>query len=171
MYVSLQSPITCIGEGNAFNVKEATVTLAAGFYSIGAALGLPPSELNKIRQNCPRDCDEALFQVIIAWLKQSYDVNEHGHPSWRKLVEAIASEAGGQNPALARKIAVAHRGKMMSICCLSSSLNRWIVLAANRKRQQSSDAGIPQPKQPRIEDGEETFMYLLCDGLKLLNLS
>ena len=150
----LQTPITCTGEENAFNVKETTVTLAAGFYSIGAALGLPPSELNKIRKNCPHDCDEALFQVIVAWLKQSYNMKKHGHPSWKKLVEAVASEAGGQNPALARKIAAAHRGKVMSIHYLSS-LDRCVVFAASRKRQQSNDEGVPQPKQPHIEDGEE----------------
>ena len=55
----LQIPIMCTGEENAFNVKEVTATLAAGFYSVGAALGLPPSGLNKIHQNYPRDCDGA----------------------------------------------------------------------------------------------------------------
>ena len=120
----LQIPITCIGEENAFNIKEATATLAAGFYSVGAALA---SELNKIRQNCPRDCDGA-------------------------------SEAGGQNPALARKIAAAHQGKVKSIHCLSS-LDGWIVFTASRKRQQSNDEGVPRPKQPHIEDGEEILHY------------
>ena len=124
----LQTPIACTGEEDAFNVKEATVTLAAGFYSVGAALGLPPSELNKIRKNCPHDCDEALFQVIIAWLKQSYDMNKHGHPSWKKLVEAVSSEAGGQNPALARKIAAAHRGKVTSIIYFSVVLKGGLCL-------------------------------------------
>ena len=128
----LQTPITYTGEENAFNVQEATATLAAGFYSVGAALGLPPSEFNKIRQNCPRDCDGA-------------------------------SEAGGQNPALAQKIVAAHLGKANSILCLSS-LDRWIVFAASRKRQQSNDEGVPRPKQPHIEDGEEIMQYTLGVG-------
>ena len=119
---------TCAGEENAFNIKEATVTLAAGFYSVGAALGLPPFELNKIRKNCPHDCDEALFQVIIAWLKQLYDTSKHGHPSWKKLVKAIASEAGGQHPALARKIAAAHRGKVKSVVHFSVVLTSGLCL-------------------------------------------
>ena len=105
----------CAGEEDASNVKEETAKLAAKFLPVGAVLGLPPSELDKISRNCPRDCDEALFQVIVTWLRQSYDVNKHGHPSWKTLVEAVASEAGGQNPALARKIAAAHRGKVKSI--------------------------------------------------------
>ena len=107
------------GEENELDVKEVTVTLAARFYPLGIALGLPSSKLDKIRQNYPRDCDEALSQVIIAWLKQSYDTSKHGHPSWKKLIEAIASEAGGQHPALARKIAAVHRGKVKSIIYFS----------------------------------------------------
>jgi hypothetical protein len=99
----------CTGEDDAPNIKKETATLAAKFHPVGLALGLPPSELDKIGRNCPRDCDEAFFQVITAWLRQSYNVNMHGHPSWKKLVEAVAS--GGQNPALARKVAAAHRGK------------------------------------------------------------
>jgi hypothetical protein len=147
--------IMCAGEENALDVKEETVTLAARFYPVGAALGLPPSELNKIRQNCPCDCDGALFQVIVTWLKRLYDTSKHGHPSWKKLVEAVASRAGGQNPALAQKIAAAHRGNVISIHCVSS-LDGWIMFAASRKRQQNSDEGVPRPKQPHIiEDGEK----------------
>ena len=119
----------CIGEEN---IKEVTATLAAGFYSVGAALGLPPSWLNKIHQNCPRDCDGA-------------------------------SEAGGQNPALAQMIAAAHQGKVMSIWSLSN-LDRWIVFAASRKRQQSNDEGGPGPKQPHIEDGKEIVQNTLGVG-------
>ena len=118
----------CAGEENALDVKEETVTLAARFYPLGIALGLPSSELDKIRQNYPRDCDEGLSQVIIAWLKQSYDMNKHGHPSWKKLVEAVSSEAGGQNPALARKIAATHRGKVTSIIYFSVVLKGRLCL-------------------------------------------
>ena len=104
--------------------------------------------------------------VTVTWLRQSYDVSRHGHPSWKKLVEAVAS--GGQNPALAQKIAAAHQGEVLSIRYLSS-LDRWIVFTASRKRQRSNDEGVPQP---HIEDGEETHLCIsLCDGLALLNLS
>ena len=116
------------GEENELDVKEETVTLPARFYPVGIALGLPSSKLDKIRQNYPRDCDEALSQVIIAWLKQSYDTSKHGHPSWKKLVEAVASEAGGQNPALARKIAAAHQGKVISIIYFSVVLTGGLCL-------------------------------------------
>ena len=103
------------GEENALDVKKAIIMLAAKSRPVGAALGLLPSELDKISKNCPHDCDGELFQVIVTWLKRSYDTSRHGHPSWRKLVEAVASNAGGKNPALARKIAAVHRGKVISI--------------------------------------------------------
>jgi hypothetical protein len=143
----------CAGDENALDIKEEIVTLAPRFHPVGLALGLPLSELNKIGRNCPYDYDEALFQVITAWLRQSYNVNMHGHPSWKKLVEAVAS--GGQNLALAQKIAATHRGKVILIIDCVSNLDKWIMFAASRKRQRSNDEGVPRPKQPHIEDGEK----------------
>ena len=119
---STNSVITCVGEENAIDVKEETMTLAAKFRSMGEVLGLQASELDKIRKNCPNDCEEAFSRVIDTWLKQSYDTIRHGRPSWKKLVEAVASGTGGKNPALAQKIATAHRGKMVSRNIVSISL-------------------------------------------------
>ena len=107
--------ITCVGEENATDVKEETMSLAAKFRSMGEVLGLQASELDKISKNCPNDCEDAFSRVIDTWLKQLYDTSRHGHPSWKKLVEAVTSRTGGKNPALAQKIAAAHRGKMVSL--------------------------------------------------------
>lgn len=112
---STSSVITCVGEENAIDVKQETMTLAAKFRSMGEVLGLLASELDIISKNCPNDCEEAFSQVIDTWLKQSHDTSGHGHPSWKKLVEAVASRTGGKNPALAQKIAAAHRGKTVSL--------------------------------------------------------
>ena len=102
------------GEENAVDVKKATVSLASRFHSFGMVLGLKTSELDTIREDFPHNSDQSLSRVIDTWLKQRYDVSRHGHPSWKKLVEAVASEAGGKNPALAMKIADALPG--MSTC-------------------------------------------------------
>ena len=150
----------CTGEEDASDVKKETTMLAAQFHQFGAALGLPPSELAKISKNCPHDCDQAFYQVIVMWLKQSYDTSRHGCPSWKKLAEEVASDAGGKNPALAQKIAAAHRGKVVPMS-LSQSLDIWVMFAASRKRQQNSDNGVPQPKLPRIEDGEECIVITM----------
>ena len=46
--------------------------------------------------------------MLLVWLKHSYNVDKHGPPTWRRLVEAVDKEAGGNNHALAEKIASNH---------------------------------------------------------------
>ena len=99
------------GEESAADIKKETISLAARFHPVGEVLGLPVSELEKVREDIPRNCDQAFSRVIDTWLKLLYDVKKHGRPSWKKFAEAVASTAGGRNPALARKIAAAHPGK------------------------------------------------------------
>ena len=161
-----------IDEENAIDVKEKTVTLAAKFRSMGEVLGLPASELDKISQNYPHDCDEAYSRVIDTWLKQSYDTTRHGYPSWKKLAEAVASGAGGKNPALAWKIADAHRGKVVSLN--NGRVEGWVRLtsmlitfAASRKRRQSNDEGVPRPKLPRNENSKDYIIPVLHLGFCL----
>ena len=50
-------------------------------------------------------------EVISTWLRQSYDFDTFGLPSWRKVVEAVDSRAGGNNYVLAREIASRYQGK------------------------------------------------------------
>ena len=84
--------------------------LAAKYDNIGITLGLPSGELEVIRRGSLGDLKQALGQVINTWLKQSYNHNRFGLPSWRSLVKAIDSHAGGSNHALAKKIASRHKG-------------------------------------------------------------
>ena len=42
------------------------------------------------------------------WLRQSYNIEKYGPPTWRKLVEAVGSPTGGNNRALAKGIASRH---------------------------------------------------------------
>ena len=50
-------------------------------------------------------------EVISTWLRQSYDVERHGLPSWRRVVEAVDSGAGGANYVLAKEIASKYQGR------------------------------------------------------------
>ena len=149
--------IAHVGEESTVDVKKETMSLAAHFRPVGEVLGLQASELNKISKNCPCDCEEAFSRVIDTWLKQSYDVSRHSHPSWKKLCEAVASGAGAKNPALAMKIADAHRGKMIIYSCDVQVV--LIIFVASRKRRHNSTEGDPQPKRPRIEDGDTSGMF------------
>ena len=67
------------------------------------ALRVPDADTigNKWRDD-PKDC---LREILKQWLKKCYDTQKHGPPTWRKLVEAVANDNGGSNPALAETIA------------------------------------------------------------------
>ena len=99
-----------IGESNAHDVKLAVMSVAANYRLFGGALGLAVSTLSRIFKENPGDFREALGQVIDTWLTQQYDTGRYGMPSWRKLVNAVASPAGGNNHLLAKKIAEDHPG-------------------------------------------------------------
>ena len=52
--------------------------------------------------------DQAFSEMLLVWLRHSYNVDKHRPPTWRRLVEAVDSDAGGNNHALAKKIASNH---------------------------------------------------------------
>ena len=58
------------------------------------------------RRDDPKDC---FREVLEQWLKKCYNAQKHGPPTWRKLVEAVANNNGGDNPALAETIAKTHQ--------------------------------------------------------------
>ena len=61
-----------------------------------------------IRADC-LDSATCLREVILKWLRKSgYDYGQYGPPTWRWVVEAVGSPAGGDNPELARRIAAQH---------------------------------------------------------------
>ena len=91
-------------------VREELMCLAAKYDDLGITLGLSYHELEAIGRECAGNTKRALGQVINTWLKQSYNHDKFGLPSWRSLVKAIDSHAGGSNHALAKKIASRHKG-------------------------------------------------------------
>ena len=75
---------------------------------LGIELGLPVEELDSIRRVYSQDLMQACSEMLLVWLRQSYRVDKYGLPTWRRLVEAVDNEAGGNNHALAKKIASNH---------------------------------------------------------------
>lgn len=51
-----------------------------------------------------QNLDNAFTQMLLLWLRQRYNVEKYGYPTWRRLVQAIKEI----NPALARTIASNH---------------------------------------------------------------
>ena len=77
-------------------------------YEIGTALKVKQSALDRIEKECLLDYNKALRKVIAESLKRNYDTERYGPPTWKALVEAVKSPIGGDNAALAEKIAKDH---------------------------------------------------------------
>ena len=103
----LLSPFT--GEDDFRDICIELVTIRASYYQLGVFLGLPPSELDTIRKEHSQ-IDLAFNEVILRWLRQRYKVERFGHPTWKRLVEAVDNPIGANNPALALEIAAKHPG-------------------------------------------------------------
>ena len=97
----MNSPFT--GEDDLRDVKRALTTLNARWKDIGIGVGLKSGQLNNLGNP-----DECLFHVITNWLKRNYNTEKFGPPTWRRLVEVVADESGGNDRALAGKIAREH---------------------------------------------------------------
>ena len=69
---------------------------------------MPAADLEAIRKACSQDFDQAFDRILLGWLRQQYNTDRHGLPSWKRLVEAIDHSAGGGNHALAKRIAASH---------------------------------------------------------------
>ena len=89
---------------------------------LGNALRLRPGVLDVIEAD-ELDSESRFTRLLTEWLQQNYNTDRFGKPSWRLLVDAVAHPVGGNNPALAKKIAAKHKGKInitkwMSFTCL-----------------------------------------------------
>ena len=69
---------------------------------------LSPNSLNTI--STKENVTDCLMEVLTQWLKKTYNVKRFGEPSWELLVKAVSDQAGGNDRALAEKIAQNHQG-------------------------------------------------------------
>ena len=53
-------------------------------------------------------------KIITDWLNENYNTEMFGPPTWEMLVKAVRAPTGGNNNALANKIAKAHKKKPVS---------------------------------------------------------
>ena len=96
------------GEDDLADVLEAVLDVAERWKLLGAALRIRLTELDRISATHPNGPTECLRDVLNAWLRQLYDTKKFGQPTWRLLCQAVHKRIGGNNPALARKIAEEH---------------------------------------------------------------
>ena len=97
------------GEDELTDVMEEVMDITAKWKLLGLALRLKAAELDTISSKNHIDPTECLRDMLLAWLQQRYDFKKFGPPSWRMLCQAISKSAGGNNPALASKLAKLHQ--------------------------------------------------------------
>ena len=92
-------------------VLEVLGPVAIRWKWIGIVLNLSISNMEIIEEE-NTSTDEKLHNMILLWLKQCYDTEKYGLPTWLALIEAVRSKIGGNNSALAEE---AHRNKLVSL--------------------------------------------------------
>ena len=103
--VYVLSPAFIIGIDDLFDVKKALQPVTERWKHIGLALRLDPNELKVIERENRGNLEDCLTEVLTLWLKKAYNTERFGEPSWELLARAVAHPDGGNNPALAEKIA------------------------------------------------------------------
>ena len=93
----------CIDISHLSELRLAVCSLNSRWYNIGISFGIPTNKLEEFRSKY-RDPDRCLTCMLAEWVRNCNQ--KHAPPTWRKLVIAVASRIGGDNPALARKIAM-----------------------------------------------------------------
>ena len=143
-----------VGEDDAFDIKRAILKVASRFYSLGCALGLPASALNKIRNDNPHDSEIALVQVINTWLAQQFTTERFGAPSWRNLVNALAEPAGGNDSLLAKEVAEDHPGNYVDAVINNYHTVHIIIvniLVVRRKHPLEESTDKAERKRPCLQ--------------------
>ena len=82
--------------------------MQSSYYQFGIELGLSLREMDAVQKAFRQDVPQAFTEVLKVFLEHRYNIQKYGPPTWRKLVEAVDSPAGGNNHALAKKIAEHH---------------------------------------------------------------
>ena len=84
------------------------VNIQSNYYQFGIELGLPLQEMDAVQKAFCQDIPQAFTEVLKIFLNHCYNIERYGPPTWRKLVKAVDSPAGGNKHALAKKIAKDH---------------------------------------------------------------
>ena len=112
----------CTGESNLSGVFDEVRPVSSKWYQLCNCLGILASDLDAINTTKNGDCDRCLNEGLKEWLRRNYNTEEHGSPTWRKLVAAVDNSAGGNNHVLALTIAKKHKGELFRFgnfgdCC------------------------------------------------------
>ena len=85
--------------------------MAVNWRHVAYRLGLLPTDVALIETKHANQPDVCLQSSLTSWLQLRYNVKKHKLPSWHSLVCAVEHPVGGNNPALAERIAKKHSCK------------------------------------------------------------
>ena len=94
---------------------KSIVDVAPNWEPIGSLLGIHGDTLTAISNDNSASADKCLIDMVTCWLQHNYDTSCHGLPTWERLVQVIASPAGGNNATLALTIAQQHNVSIQPI--------------------------------------------------------
>ena len=101
--------ILIVGLSNLFEIVSELQDVAPRWWNFGLILPLLPQVLDEIQKKVKEpDPERCLCLVLEELLKKNYDSERFGPPSWSLIVKAVGSKAGGNDRALAKKIAMNH---------------------------------------------------------------
>ena len=117
-YSIVLSHSLCIDEDDLSSIMRRVISVKTRYYALGRTLGLPPGELESIRQTNTLNPEQGLNDILLMWLRQKYSIEQFGPPTWKRLLEAIKSPAGGNDPALAKQITARHCSAGIYTCTI-----------------------------------------------------
>ena len=79
------------------------------WYELGVSLRIKVGDLDAVQKDKPNP-EEGLMAVMKLFLRKVYNVKRFGEPTWRRLVQAVQDDSGGEDRALAERIAREHSG-------------------------------------------------------------
>lgn len=89
-------------------IVQSVQRLTGSWSKLAVYLHLREDTIKTIERNYPRDAQQCLHDAIVEWLKQNYNFQKFGCPSWRMLVVAVRNSK--LDTSLANEIASKHRG-------------------------------------------------------------
>ena len=107
--------------------------------------------------------EQCMDDDIHTWLRRAHNEKKHSPPTWRKLVEAIADNIGGNNPAYAEEIAKEHPSEC-EYSRTTSSLQMYVGFYSSEQRatpQNVDNAEAAVTALPQATEGKN----IICTRL------
>ena len=109
----------CAGEKDWNHVVKECSSLSAKWEDLSIYLGLSANTIGTIKRDNPGNTRGCWNQALLEWIKQSYNTSEHGEPSWRTLLRAVAEE----DRLSFKKLSQKHQGKQIIMHGVNRILN------------------------------------------------